>query len=125
MLARIHVSARRGRLHCLDSAKVSPAPKAYQKSSVKPSSPISTKEAQNTLSSLPTSLAADECLWCRRGCLFEDIKFIGMEKRKIVQWLRRLGVQLLIVLYSTISISKSFSIQKTESHLQLSLSLSL
>lgn len=125
MLARIHVSARRVRLHCLDSAEVSPAPKAYQKSSVKPSLPISTKEAQKTLSSLLTILAADECLWCRRDCLFEDIKYTGMEERKMVQCLGRLGVQLLTVLYSTVSISKSFSIQETESHLQLSLSLSL
>lgn len=95
MLARIHVSARRGRLHCLDSAKVSPSPKAYQKSSVKPSSPISTKEAQKTLSSLPAILAADECLWCRRDCLFEDIKYIEMEERKMVYYLGRLGLQLL------------------------------
>lgn len=92
-LARIHASARRGRLHCLDSAKVSPAPKAYQNSSVKPSSHISTKEAQKTLSSLPTILAADKCLWSRRDCLFEDIKCIGMEKRKMVQCLGWLGVQ--------------------------------
>lgn len=115
MLARIHVSARRGKLHCLDSAKVSPAPKAYQKSSVKPSFPISTKEAQKTLSSLLTVLAADECLWCRRDCLFEDIKYTGMEERKMVRCLGRLGVQLLTVLYSTVSISKSFSVQETES----------
>lgn len=104
MLARIHVSARRVRLHCLDSAEVSPAPKAYQKSSVKPSLPISTKEAQKTLSSLLTILAADECSWCRRDCLFEDIKYTGTEERKMVQCLGRLGVQLLTVLYSTVSI---------------------
>lgn len=91
MLARIHVSARRVRLHCLDSAEVSPAPKAYQKSSVKPSLPISTKEAQKTLSSLLTILAADECSWCRRDCLFEDIKYTGTEERKMVQCLGRLG----------------------------------
>lgn len=49
MLVRTCVSAKRGRLHCWESAKVSPAPQAYQKSSVvKPPLPISTKEIQKT-----------------------------------------------------------------------------
>lgn len=124
------VSAKRERLDCLDSAKVSPAPQAYQKTSVvELPLPTSTKEIQKTLPSLLLTLAADECLWCRGGCLFEVIKYGGMEKRKMVQYLRRLTVLLLTVLYSIVgtprTIFKSSSIQQTESHLQYSLSLSL
>lgn len=122
MLARTRVSAKMGRLHCLDSAKVSPAPQAYQNSSVvKPPLPTSTEKIQKTLPSLLPTLAADECLWSRRDCLFEVIKYIGMEERKMVQCLGRPRVQLLTVLYSPVrtprTIFKSSVIQQTKSHL--------
>lgn len=130
MLVRTCASAKRGRLHCWDSAKVSPAPQAYQKSSVvKPPLHISRKEIQKTLPSLLPTMAAGECLSCRRNCLFEVIKYIGMEERKMAQCLGKLRVQLLTVLYSIVrtpgTIFKSSSIQQTKSHLSLSFSLSL